>query len=136
MIHLDTNVEGKRLTFGEAQTQLKPFGFDIGGNWDYDRGIFDGILERNRGETIYLRLPFHVIEGQLDQASALIEFQKPFIIKHVVNLGLAKDSSALLSASGLGQFQKPLDRDGYIPNKDHWQEFGEEVVGDILNELK
>lgn len=136
MIHLDTKVEGVQMTFGEAESRLKQFGFHIGGNWDYDRGMFDGILEREGGETIYLRMPFYVIEGQLDNRDALIEFQKPFVIKHVVNLGLAKDSSASLSASGFGQFQKPLDRDGYIPNKHDWQEFGEEVVGDILNKLK
>src|SRR5699024_444834 len=135
MIHLNTDIEGERMTFGEAETYLKQFGFYIGGNWDYDRGMFDGILNREDGETIYLRMPFDVIEGQLDNRDALIEFQKPFVIKHVVNLGLAKDSSALISASGLGQFQKPLDKDGYIPNKNEWQEFGEEIVGDILDRL-
>lgn len=136
MIHLNTDVEGKQMTFGEAKAYLKQFGFHIGGNWDYDRGMFDGILNRESGETIYLRMPFGVIEGQLDNRDAIIQFQKPFVIKHVVNLGLANDSSALLSATGLGQFQKPLDKDGHIPNKNEWQEFGEEIVGDILERLK
>src|SRR5699024_8676261 len=87
MIHLKTDVEGERMTFGEAEAYLKQFCFYIGGNWDYDRGMFDGILDRESGETIYLRMPFIVIEGELDNRDALIEFQKPFIIKHVVNLG-------------------------------------------------
>lgn len=136
MIHLDTDVEGKQMTFGEAQAYLKEFGFHMGGNWEYDWGMFDGILQREDGETIYLRMPFDVIEGELDNQKAVIEFQKPFIIKHVVNLGLSKDSSDLLSATGFSQFQKPLDQDGHIPQKHNWQEFGEELVGDILDKLK
>lgn len=135
MIHLETNVEGTEMTFGEAQAFLKQFGLHIGGNWEYDSGMFDGILHREQGETIYLRMPFTVIEGELDHRDAVIQFQKPFIIKHVVNLGLDKSSSALLTTTGLSQFQKPLDKDGYIPNKSEWQEFGEEIVGDILDKL-
>ncbi|MDQ0197650.1 hypothetical protein [Neobacillus ginsengisoli] len=37
----------------------------------------------------------------LDHSSALIEFGTPFVIKHIVNIGL-------------DQFQTPLDNDGYI----------------------
>lgn len=135
MIHLETGVEGTKMTFGEAQDFLKPFGLHIGGNWEYDSGMFDGILHRENGETIYLRMPFTVIEGELDYRNAVIQFEKPFVIKHVVNLGLDKGGSALLTTTGLSQFQKPLDKDGYIPNKSEWQEFGEEIVGDILDKL-
>lgn len=136
MLLLDTNVEGKRMTFGDARRFLKDYGIHIGGNWDYDRGIFDGNLHREDGETIYLRMPFTVVEGELDHDRAVIEFQQPFIIKHVVNLGLDKDSSALLTTTGFSQFQKPLDKDGYIHDKSEWQEFGEEIVGDILDKLQ
>src|SRR5690625_2395762 len=136
VIYLHTNIESKRMTFDEAENYLKDFGCHIGGNWDYDRGMFDGILYRKDGKTIYLRMPFQVIEGELDNRNALIEFQKPFIIKHVVNLGIAKDSSALLSATGFAQFQKPLDKDGHIPNQSNWQEFGEDIVGEIMDELR
>lgn len=136
MLLLDTNVSGNRMTFGDARRFLKPYNIIIGGNWEYDRGIFDGILHRENGETIYLRLPFVVVEGELDHDRAVIEFQRPYIIKHVVNLGLDKDSSALLTTTGLNQFQKPLDKDGYIEDKSKWQEFGEEIVGSIFDQLK
>lgn len=135
MLYLDTHIEGETMTFGEAKQFLKPFGIIIGGNWEYDRGMFDGILHRDGGETVYIRMPFTVVEGELDSRKAIIQFQKPFIIKHVVNLGLDYDGSSLLTVSGLGQFQKPLDQDGYLPNKSEWQEFGEELVGDILDKL-
>lgn len=135
MIHLDTDIEGKQMTFGEARKTLRKFGFSMGGNWEYDRGIFDGVMYRESGETIYIRLPFQVIEGELDHSSAVITFQRPFVIKHVANVGLDKDENSLLTATGFSQFQEPLDKDGYIHDKSKWQEFGEEAIGDILDHL-
>ncbi|MEI3614235.1 YugN family protein [Pseudogracilibacillus sp. SO30301A] len=135
MIHLDTDIEGKQMYFGQAQKDLKKFGLFIGGNWEYDSGMFDGIVHRDDGETIYIRLPFQVIDGELDHKNALIEFEKPFIIKHVVNIGLDKDENSLLTVTGFAQFQEPKDKDGYIHNKSKWEEFGEELVGDILDKL-
>jgi len=135
MIHLETDIEGKQMTFGYAQDTLKKFGFHMGGGWEYDSGLFDGVMYREKGETIYLRMPFRVIEGELDNIDAWIEFQRPFVIKHVVNLGLDKSEDALLSVTGFSQFQEPLDKDGLIRNKSKWQEFGEEAIGDILNRI-
>jgi hypothetical protein len=135
MLHLETGMEGKKMSFGHARKELKKFGFHIGGNWEYDRGMFDGVMHREGGETYYIRMPFQVLEGELDRKDALIEFQKPFVIKHVVNVGLDRDESSLLTATGFNQFQKPLDKDGYIHDKSKWQEFGEEAIGDILNRL-
>lgn len=135
MLFLETDMEGKQLYYGEAKRTLKKWGFCLGGGWEYDKGFFDGIMNREHGETIYLRMPFHVIKGQLDQDNALIEFEQPFVIKHVVHLGLEKDGSTLLTTTGLAQFQKPLDSDGNIKDKSKWVEFGEEAIGDILNNL-
>jgi len=135
LIYLDTDIEGKQMYFGQAQKDLKEYGLFIGGNWEYDNGMFDGVMHRESGETIYIRLPFQVIDGELDRADAFIEFQKPFIIKHVVNLGLDKDSNSLLTVAGLSQFQEPLDRDGHIHNKSKWEEFGEEFISGILEQI-
>ena len=135
MIYLETDIEGKQMYFGQAQKDLKKFGLFIGGNWEYDSGMFDGIMHREGEETVYIRLPFRVIEGELDRSDALIEFEKPFIIKHVVHLGLDRDENALLSITGFGQFQEPKDKDGYIHDKSKWEEFGAELVGDILDKI-
>jgi hypothetical protein len=136
MLNLDTDMEGKQMSFGHAQKTLRKFGFTMGGNWEYDSGMFDGMMDRKDGETYYIRMPFQVLEGELDRKDAWIEFQKPFVIKHVVNMGLDRDESSLLTtATGFSQFQEPLDKDGYIHDKSKWQEFGEEAIGDILNRL-
>lgn len=135
MIFLETDIEGKQMEFGQAQQDLKKFGLFIGGNWEYDSGMFDGVMHREGGETVYIRLPFQVIEGELDRSDAVIEFDKPFIIKHVVHVGLDRDENSLLSITGFAQFQEPKDKDGYIHDKSKWEEFGEELVGDILDKL-
>ncbi|GGH70757.1 hypothetical protein GCM10010978_06020 [Compostibacillus humi] len=132
----ETEIEGKQMYFGEAKRDFKKMGLVIGDSWDYHKGVFDGVMHKEGGETIYIRLPFRVVEGELDRQDALIEFQKPFIVKHVVNLGLDTDENALLTVTGLSQFQKPLDTDGYIHDKSKWVEFGEETIGDILNRLE
>lgn len=135
MIHLETDLEGKEMTFGQAKQLMTSFDFHLGGSWDYDHGVFDGVLHKESGETIYLRLPFQVISGELDHKNASIQFEKAYVIKHVVNLGLDRSDQSLLTTTGLSQFQKPLDPDGYIRDKSKWEEFGEEIVLDLLDHL-
>ena len=135
MIHLESDLEGKEMTFGQAKELMYQFNFHLGGSWDYDRGVFDGVLHKESGDTIYLRLPFTVLSGELDHRNAEIQFSKAYIVKHVVNLGIDKSDQALLTSVGLSQFQKPLDQDGYIHDKSKWAEFGEDVIGDLLKKL-
>src|SRR5690554_2136143 len=117
MLYLETDIEGKQMTFGEAQMELRKHGFTLGGGWEYNYGFFDGILHRESGETIYLRIPIKVLKGELDRKDAWIEFKQPFVIKHIVHVGLDKDSNSLIAATGFEQFQKPIDTDGYIHDK-------------------
>ncbi len=136
MIQLkDTDIEGKTTTFGHAQDVLKKYDCDLGGHWEYYAGCFDSILWREGGETIYLRMPFHVLSGALDQQSAEIEFEQPFVIKHVVNIGLDRDESSLLTVAGFSQFQEALDKDGHIKNKSKWEEAGEEMVNRLTEKI-
>ncbi|MCJ7840040.1 YugN-like family protein [Lederbergia sp. NSJ-179] len=133
MIVLDTEIEGKTAKFGEMMDHLCTMGYCLGGNWDYDKGHFDSILWREGGETIYMRIPFHVIDGMLDEYHALIRFEKPYVIKHVVHIGLDRDENSLLTATGVNQFQEPMDRDGNIHRPQKWEEVGEAAIHEILN---
>lgn len=135
MIMLDTTIEGKQTHFGQMQDCAKVIGFTLGGNWDYYHGCFDAILAKDMDETIYLRLPFKVEKGMLDHLDALIQFEKPYIIKHVINLGLDRDENSLVSATGFNQFQEPLDTDGNIDNKNYWKNTGEDVVNYVVESL-
>lgn len=132
MLQLQTAIEGKQSHYGHVKDIFEQNGYFLGGNWDYDRGSFDGILWREGGETIYLRIPFIVIDGELDQFDAAIQFTTPYVIKHVVNIGLDRDESSLLTTTGLSQFQNPVDSDGRIHDRSEWEEIGELAVSQLL----
>ncbi|PID16151.1 hypothetical protein CSV63_05810 [Sporosarcina sp. P34] len=125
MIELKTNLPGKKSLFGDACNILIEHDIQMGGNWDFDRGNFDTILNQDGSNTIYLRIPFHVVDGVLDEDSAMIEFDVPFIINHVVNIGLDDDESPVLATVGLDQFQTPEDKDGPIVYDEKWVREGE-----------
>jgi hypothetical protein len=135
MIELKTELQGKRAYFGDARRLAKQFGLSMCGSWEYDGAFFDATLHRDGGETIYLRMPFHVLEGMLDRNDAFIEFRTPFVIKHVVHVGLDKDENSLLAATGFNQFQAPLDKDGQIRNKSEWEEIGVDVSNRFANKI-
>lgn len=131
MIRLKTGLEGRKTQFGVMQSRLEESGYHLGGNWDYHTGYFDRVLNREEGETIYIRAPFDVIAGMLDQDNASIQFKTPYIIKHVVNTGFDSEENSLLTST-FNQFQEPLDKDGRIPDKSKWQEIGVREVNRLL----
>ncbi|WP_047986558.1 YugN family protein [Ornithinibacillus californiensis] len=135
MIELESAIQGKTAYFGEARHLAKQFGLSLCGSWEYDGAFLDATLHREGGETIYLRMPFHVLEGELDRNDAFIEFGKPFVIKHIVHIGLDKDEASLFAATGLNQFQEPLDKDGQIRNKTKWEEIGEDVSNQFASAI-
>lgn len=133
MIKLETELQGQKASFGVVRDCIKEIGYHLGGNWDYHKGCFDHTLCREEGETIYVRIPFTVLYGELDQPEALIEFETPYIIKHVVNIGLDSDESSLIDATGFSQFQSPVDKDGKIEDKNRWMHAGEVAVTELFN---
>ncbi|GHH99141.1 YugN family protein [Neobacillus kokaensis] len=136
MILLQTPIEGKQANFGAARNVFDSFGCSFCSNFDYHQGKFDALLWRDGGESIYLRVPIYVVDGELDHSSAQIEFGAPFVIKHVVNVGLDHDENSFVTGTtGLDQFQKPLDQDGYIYDKSRWEQAGKETVERIMNSM-
>lgn len=133
MLKLQTELEGQTASFGVVSDCIRELGYNMGGNWDYDRGCFDHILCQEGGETIYIRIPFAVTEGELDHYEASIKFGTPYIIKHVVHVGLDRDGDSLLDATGFSQFQQPIDKDGKIIDKNRWIHAGEVAVKDLMD---
>lgn len=82
--------------------------------------MFDTILYKRKETTIYLRVPFVVTKGDLDSSSAIIRFQTPFIIKHVMNIGLDEEESSTMTVTGLEQFSTPEDPGAHIEHKDEF----------------
>ncbi|MBC5636764.1 hypothetical protein H8S33_08045 [Ornithinibacillus sp. BX22] len=135
MIELQSEIEGKTAYFGQARIIAKQFGLSLCGSWEYDGAFLDATLHREGGETIYLRMPFHVLEGELDRDGAFIEFGKPFVIKHIVHIGLDRNENSLLAATGINQFQEPLDKDGQIRNKTKWEDIGETIANQFASAI-
>lgn len=133
MIELKTNLVGNKALFGDASAVLGEHDITMGGNWDFDRGNFDAILNQDGSETIYLRLPFDVVDGVLDEDTAMIEFGTPFIIKHVINIGLDDEDNPVLAATGLDQFQSPQDKDAPIVYDEKWVTEGEQRVAQFAD---
>ncbi len=116
--------------FGYLRDRIEQYGFTIGGNWDFDNGSFDTKIWGENGDTIYLRIPFTVTEGMLDAYDTVICFDKPYIIKHVANVGLDYDEGSLLDPTGFSQFQTPVDKDAPIENKNKWVQISEQLVSE------
>lgn len=136
MIKLQTSIEGKRAYFGDMRHIFQLHGYTFCSNFDYHKGKFDALLWRQEGESIYLRVPFYVLEGELDHSRALIQFSTPYVIKHVVNIGLDRDENSFVSVTtGLNQFQQPLDKDGYIYDKSRWTKAGEEAIEEVMGSM-
>lgn len=133
MLELETTLEGQTSYYGIVRDCIQDLGYHLGGNWDYESGCFDHVLCREEGETIYVRIPFLVTDGELDDYDASISFEKPYIIKHVVNLGLDREGDSLIDATGFSQFQTPLDKDGKITDKSRWMHAGEVAVQELVD---
>lgn len=135
MILLQTEIEGKSTSFGHARDVALHNGFSLCGSWEFDAAFFDTNLWNEGGETIYVRIPFHVLKGELDHRNAIIEFKTPFVIKHVVNIGLGKDENSFATVAGLSQFQHPVDQDGRIRDKSFWKEMAERSINELTQKL-
>ncbi|GKV70039.1 hypothetical protein NCCP2716_25370 [Sporosarcina sp. NCCP-2716] len=120
MIALKSSIEGKMSIYGDALKLFNAEGMDLGGGWEYDHGTFDSILYKRNETTIYLRVPFKVLQGELDGNNAVIQFGTPFLIKHVMNIGLDEEESATMTVTGLEQFQAPEDPDAPIDRKEEF----------------
>lgn len=77
MIELSSSLSGKAFSLSDLEQKLKPLGYSIGGNWDYEHGSFDYKMDDKEG-YLFLRLPFKAVNSELDSAGAVVELQQPF----------------------------------------------------------
>jgi hypothetical protein len=116
MIDIPSNVEGKQFDLFKLEQKLKPIGYSIGGNWDYEHGAFDYKLNDEEGYQ-FLRLPFSAVDGQLDEKNCTVELGRPFLLSHLYEGGLDDHASTGVFSGSVNQFQEPIDKDASIPDK-------------------
>jgi hypothetical protein len=130
MIPIDSQIEGKEAVYGDIVEPFRQEGFELGGNWEYDNGYFDSAIVREKHESIFLRLPVEVVDGELDNEDARIKFQQPFLVRHVVEGGVDTefdplpliDQLPLQAFSLVNQFQTPIEKDGDIHDQERRKE--------------
>ena len=126
MIELPSKVEGKQFDLYKLEQKLKPIGYSIGGNWDYDRGAFDYKINEDDSYE-FLRLPFKAVDGQLDARNCTVQLERPFLLSHVFESDLDE-----LGSSGGGtfnQFQGPVDKDASFPEQ--YIDTGKSLVAEL-----
>ncbi len=113
MNEIPSKVEGMQFDLYELELALKPLGYSIGGNWDYDHGYFDYKYSEEEGYE-YVRLPFRAIEGQLDSPGCKVELGRPFVLSHQYQAGVDDHAAVGTLSAGLNQFAEPEDKDASL----------------------
>lgn len=132
MIELPSKVEGMQFDLYKLEQKLKPIGYSIGGNWDYDSGAFDYKIDDEAGYQ-FLRLPFSAIDGQLDARNCMVELGRPFLLAHKYQIGLDDHANAGTLSGTLNQFSNPVDEDASIP--DQYTDLGKSLVEELETKL-
>lgn len=128
MIQIESTLEGRRYNLHKLEQLLKPRGYVIGGNWDYDRGFFDYKMAEDEGYQ-FLRIPFTAVEGQLDSKGTIVSLGTPFVLEHVYQGGLNEQARSSNMSAPINQFSEPVDPDGSVDNKYVTQ--GKELVSEL-----
>ncbi len=128
MIELPSMVEGMQFDLYKLEQKLKPNGYAIGGNWDYDHGSFDYKINDMDG-YLFLRLPFTAVDGQLDVRNCTVEMGRPFLLSHQYESGVDKEGASGTFSGALNQFQEPVDKDARVP--DRFVERGKSLVAEL-----
>lgn len=129
MREIHSNIEGKQYHLFKLEQLLKPMGYTIGGNWDYDHGAFDYKIDTNNGYH-FLRIPFKSIDGQLDTSNCTVELGTPYLLSHIYESNIDENNANIgnFSAS-FNQFQAPVDKDGEVTER--YVAIGQELVKEL-----
>ncbi|PEO90976.1 hypothetical protein CN571_08505 [Bacillus pseudomycoides] len=133
LIPIQSNLEGHTYALFKLEEVLKPLGYSIGGNWDYDKGCFDYKVDEEDGYQ-FLRVPFTAVEGELDVPGVVVRLDTPYLLSHVYQDELDDQVNTLAAgASGLDQFAEPKDADGNIKRK--YIDIGKALVKELEKHL-
>ncbi|RLQ91102.1 YugN-like family protein [Falsibacillus albus] len=132
MIEIDSNIEGKHYQLYKLEQLMKPLGYDIGGNWDYDHGYFDYKIDDEVGYQ-FLRVPFTAVDGQLDSQGVTVKLGKPYLLSHKYQRGLDDHANIFNVSASFNQFQEPVDKDASFPKQ--YIQVGKDLVKELEQTL-
>lgn len=132
MIPISSKIENQSFQLIDLENKLKPLGYVIGGNWDYDHGYFDYKIEDEAGYQ-FLRVPFSAVDGQLDSNGATVKLGRPFLLSHKYQAGLDDHAGAGNFSAMTDQFSEPQDPDAEVP--DQYLDLGKSLVEELEDVL-
>lgn len=133
MIELASKLEGELFKLYVLEQTLKPLGYVIGGNWDYDHGFFDYKINDEVGYQ-FLRIPFQAMDGQLDSQGTTVQIGKPYLLSHKYQIGLDDNVHVGNINASFNQFAEPQDPDAQFP--DEYLSLGKELLKEAEEALK
>lgn len=116
MIEIPSTLEDKTFRLYKLEEVLKPLGYVIGGNWDYDHGSFDYKIDDENGYQ-FLRIPFEAVDGQLDSNGTTVKLGRPYLLSHQYQIGLDDNVHVGNIGASFDQFSEPQDPDAQFPEK-------------------
>ncbi|MCP8969822.1 YugN-like family protein [Ectobacillus ponti] len=133
MIPIHSRMEGHTSQLYKLEQLMKPLGYVIGGNWDYEKGSFDYKLDDENGYQ-FLRIPFTAVNGELDARGAVVRLGTPFLLSHQYQDSLDDHVNTLAAGlTSLDQFSEPKDRDAPVDSK--YIDAGEALVRELEDVL-
>ncbi|MFD1040192.1 YugN family protein [Virgibacillus byunsanensis] len=130
MVPLDSEIEDKIYSLYVLEEKLKPEGFVIGSNWDYEKGFFDLKID-NKGIYYFLRIPFYAVAGSLDYPGVTVRLEKPFLLAHQYEKGYDEEGIGGALRGSIDQFQSPTDPDANVP--DEYINIGKKLMQKVEN---
>lgn len=128
MIPIPSKVESQVFSLYDLERKLKPKGYVIGGNWDYDHGSFDYEIDDKVGYQ-FLRVPFAVVNGQLDDPEVTVRIGEPYLLSHKYQRGLDDNVHVGNVKASFDQFSEPVDPDADFPEQ--YIDIGKELVNEL-----
>ncbi|SDH63658.1 YugN-like family protein [Alteribacillus persepolensis] len=114
MIEIPSKIENHKFVLYDLEKKLKPLGYDIGSNWDYDHGSFDYKMSEEEGYQFF-RVPFTAVDGELEQKGVTVQVGCPFVLSHKYQNhvdNVTEPYNALFN-----QFSEPVDQDAEVPQE-------------------
>ncbi|MFC4558618.1 YugN family protein [Virgibacillus kekensis] len=116
LVPLESKIENKIYPLYVLEEMLKPQGFVIGSNWDYEKGYFDLKID-DEGVYYFLRIPFYAVAGSLDYPGVTVRVDQPFILAHEYKKGYDDEGLGGAFRGAVDQFQTPENPDAEVPEE-------------------
>ncbi|SDI68705.1 YugN family protein [Natribacillus halophilus] len=133
MYELESRINGLEMTEKELEQRLKPLGFDMGGNWEYDHGYMDYKMDEDDDHGYqFLRIPFFATEGEVGSDKTKVVLGTPFLLSHRYEAGIAEEANPVFSALW-NQFASPEEKDAYV--EDQYVQEGKNLIREVEQAL-